>query len=178
MFVIDTASLYGYNKQTTDLLKLRARSFRWKVMAESTVRWFVVREKHCSSWKNKLKNTNYKTNEHGLNTLVRRNIQAGPRLQAYYYVQLPSLLWRVSWGRAKSVWVARGAAMWHWRCLADGNRQLWWRRHSAAIGSEEAPRRCGRGVSMHRRCHEQQCKQHRRRSSLQTSRSPSSLHLD
>jgi hypothetical protein len=33
MFVIDTASLYGYNKQTTDLLKLRARSFRWKVKA-------------------------------------------------------------------------------------------------------------------------------------------------
>jgi len=34
-------------------------------------------------------------------------------LQAYYYVQLASLLWRVSWGRARSVWVARGAAMWH-----------------------------------------------------------------
>jgi hypothetical protein len=26
---------------------LAACSFRWFIMAESTVRWFVVREKHC-----------------------------------------------------------------------------------------------------------------------------------
>jgi hypothetical protein len=26
---------------------LTARSFRWFIVAESIVRWFVVREKHC-----------------------------------------------------------------------------------------------------------------------------------
>jgi hypothetical protein len=41
----------------------RARSLRWKTIAESIVRWFVVREKHCSGWKNKLKSTDYKTSE-------------------------------------------------------------------------------------------------------------------
>jgi hypothetical protein len=31
-----------------DLFSLTsARSFRWFIIAESTVRWFVVREKHC-----------------------------------------------------------------------------------------------------------------------------------
>jgi hypothetical protein len=38
-------------------------SLRWKFMSKSTVRWFIVREKHCSGWKNKLKSTDYKTSE-------------------------------------------------------------------------------------------------------------------
>jgi hypothetical protein len=29
------------------LEKLTAYSFRWFIVAESIVRWFVVREKHC-----------------------------------------------------------------------------------------------------------------------------------
>jgi hypothetical protein len=27
-----------------------ACSFRWIIVAESTVRWFIVREKHCAGW--------------------------------------------------------------------------------------------------------------------------------
>jgi hypothetical protein len=55
-------SLYLQSTLCTQITHLFC-SLRWKVMAESTVCWFVVREKHCSSWKNKLKSTNYKTNE-------------------------------------------------------------------------------------------------------------------
>jgi hypothetical protein len=47
----------------------QARSLRWKVMAESTVRWFIVKEKLWSGWKNRLKSTDYKKNEHGLTEL-------------------------------------------------------------------------------------------------------------
>jgi hypothetical protein len=32
---------------------------------KNTVGWFVVREKHCSGWKNKLKKTDYKPGEQG-----------------------------------------------------------------------------------------------------------------
>jgi hypothetical protein len=34
-------------------------------MTESTVRWFIVTEKYCSGWKNKLKSMDYKTSEQG-----------------------------------------------------------------------------------------------------------------
>ena len=43
---------------------LRPHSLRWKNKAKHCSSWFVVREKHCSDWKNKLKSTDYKTNEH------------------------------------------------------------------------------------------------------------------
>jgi hypothetical protein len=32
---------------------------------KNNVGWFVVREKYCSGWKNKLKKTDYKPDEHG-----------------------------------------------------------------------------------------------------------------
>jgi hypothetical protein len=32
--------------------------------SKNTVDWFIVREKHCSDWKNKLKSMDYKPDEH------------------------------------------------------------------------------------------------------------------
>jgi hypothetical protein len=45
------------------LARIWARSLRWKVMAKSTIRWFIMRKKYYSDWKNKLNNTDYKTSE-------------------------------------------------------------------------------------------------------------------
>jgi hypothetical protein len=52
-----------------NISKLGVCSLRWKAMTKSTVCWFVVREKYCSGWKNKLKSINYKTGEHGLDRM-------------------------------------------------------------------------------------------------------------
>ena len=41
-----------------------ARSLCWKNKPKHCSGWFVVREKYCSGWKNKLKSTDYKRSEH------------------------------------------------------------------------------------------------------------------
>jgi hypothetical protein len=37
----------GYDRTNTVLTYMAACSFRWIIVTESTVRWFIVREKHC-----------------------------------------------------------------------------------------------------------------------------------
>jgi hypothetical protein len=44
---------------------------------KNTVDWFVMREKYCSGWKNKLRKTDYKRDEQGLET-VKASINFDP----------------------------------------------------------------------------------------------------
>jgi len=44
-------------------MKHRPRSLRWKNKPKHCSYWFVMREKYCSGWKNKLKKTDYKRSE-------------------------------------------------------------------------------------------------------------------
>jgi hypothetical protein len=37
----------GFTSRYGTILQLAACSFRWFIVAENTVRWFVVREKYC-----------------------------------------------------------------------------------------------------------------------------------
>jgi hypothetical protein len=53
----------------------QAHSLRWKATAESTIRWFVVREKHCSDWKNKLKSIDYKISKQGQRGIARDQLK-------------------------------------------------------------------------------------------------------
>jgi len=43
--------------------RYRSRSLRWKNKSKHCFDWFVVREKRCSGWKNKLKKMDYKRSE-------------------------------------------------------------------------------------------------------------------
>jgi hypothetical protein len=54
------------------LNRVRPRSVGLISRLKNTVGWFVVREKYCFDWKNKLKKTNYKAGEQALRTRAQR----------------------------------------------------------------------------------------------------------
>jgi hypothetical protein len=68
---------------------------------KNIVGWFVVREKHCSGWKNKLKKTDYKPGEQSQTTNSRLRYHEGVELVVKWpscICSLKGLLFNKTWG--------------------------------------------------------------------------------